>query len=127
MDNNQLNRLMRIARKTNSPVVVLDENQEEMVILPLSSYEALIDEYSDEECGLSEEFFVDEEFEGFDGEIESEESLDEFSIEASDIDLEELPEELESVVQENEGLTAEKGPEIDPESAEEQFYLEPVE
>ncbi|KKR22752.1 MAG: hypothetical protein UU46_C0011G0046, partial [Candidatus Uhrbacteria bacterium GW2011_GWD1_41_16] len=57
MNNQQLERLIRVSRKTGSPVIILDESGEETVLLPLSTYESLLDEglYSFEEDDIFEE------------------------------------------------------------------------
>src|SRR3989339_626686 len=57
MNNHQLERLIRVSRKTGSPVIILDESGEETVLLPLSTYESLLDEglYSFEEDDIFEE------------------------------------------------------------------------
>lgn len=127
MEKQQLDRLMRIARKTNSPVVVLDQNDEEMVILPLSSYEELIDGYLEDDLQIPEEFFEGGEFEGFEGEFESEEPLNEFEIEPEEFEIEELPSELEPVITQEAPSQQVKQVIGEEDLTEEQFYLEPVE
>ena len=127
MEKYQLDRLMRIAQKTNSPVIVLDEGGNEMVVLPLNAYEELIDSYSDEDFELSEEFYSKSDFQGLNEEFESEEQLDEFEIEASGVNIEELSDDIVKENPKIEDFSPENSTKIDAEPAEEQFYLEPVE
>lgn len=61
MNNQQLERLIKVSRKTGSPVIILDESGEETVLLPLSTYESLLDEgmYGFEEDELFENQQID--------------------------------------------------------------------
>ena len=123
MEKHQLDRLMRIAQKTQSPVIVLDENQEEVVILPLSAYEELIDDYTVEDFEFPEEFCTDQDFSDISEEFEVEELIDDSVVKAPDIQLEDLVEEVQELDDEVSILNDESGVEL----SEEQFYLEPVE
>ena len=114
---------MRIAQKTQSPVIVLDENQEEVVILPLSAYEELIDDYTVEDFEFPEEFCTDQDFSDISEEFEVEELIDDSVVKAPDIQLEDLVEEVQELDDEVSILNDESGVEL----SEEQFYLEPVE
>jgi PHD/YefM family antitoxin component YafN of YafNO toxin-antitoxin module len=111
MNKQQLDRLMRIARKTNSPVIILDENKEEMVILPLAAYEHLVD---DALIGIgSFDDYIDENIE---------ESIDLSNQDISEdfADEHENSQEVEAKVNIETQKSNEK-------FDEEQFYLEPIE
>jgi len=127
MEKYQLDRLMSIAQKTNSPVIVLDEDGQEMVVLPLDAYEEMLDCLSGEEFDPSDDGLVDIGLDEFEGGFEPEEELNEFAIEPSELDLSDVQDDLKSMIEENIDLGAENSAQIDAEPAEEQFYLEPVE
>lgn len=137
MEKQQLDRLLRIAKKTNSPVVVLDENAQELVILPIAAYEELLDSYLGEDAedyDDLEEFDLGDDFEGFeelDEELEKSPLLDEVMI-SEDIETDQAVEPgflnepdrfggLASVDHEKDI------PEETQNFSEEQFYLEPIE
>lgn len=129
MNNQQLERLIRVSQKTGSPVIILDESGEEVVLLPLSTYESLLDEglYSFEEEELFNNQIVEQapiidldDIDGVPCQLNQEqESKNEAPISGFASD-----EELGNVA--NTHLNSEK----DDSSAlvdEEQFYLEPIE
>ncbi|MBT3231055.1 hypothetical protein HN358_04755 [Candidatus Uhrbacteria bacterium] len=127
MEKHQLDRIMRIAQKTQSPVIVLDENQEEVVILPLTAYEELIDGYSEDEMELPAEFFTDEDFQEILEDSGTEELLSEPVLESSEMAFEGSEGETEDLGGANKGFEVEKELEEGHDLSEEQFYLEPVE
>ncbi|MFH1611411.1 MAG: hypothetical protein ABIA83_02295 [Patescibacteria group bacterium] len=123
MNKQQIDRLMRIARKTGSPVIILDEDQSETVLLPLSTYEQLID------ASLSEvDFFDDFADNGLQEEIDISGNCDMcgegMADELGDLsEIQELPPRAQDAFsgkKENNAIESEK-------FDEEQFYLEPVE
>ena len=141
MDPHTLQRLLRLAKKTGSPVIMTDQQgSEPSVLLPLDAYEAMID-------GL---MYAEEVFE--DGQMEAFDDFDDVVEDELDIPLQELDQDLpflgeeqdlpegefthsvmhETVVEEvpfdppmpEPAQTTQQPPD---EPGEEQFYLEPIE
>jgi len=135
-----MQRLLRLAKKTGSPVIVTDQDGDEpAVLLPLETYEAMVDGL------IMGEEEVDGEFIDEDWPYSSEETMKntEYSV-PDEVPLQEMDQDLpfpgEEAVSEAPEVTVEDVP-FDPpipeapdqgsakadDLGEEQFYLEPIE
>ena len=117
---------MQIAKKTKSPVIVLDENGQEMVILPLNAYEELLDGEGGEITEFTDELFTDDDFEVNPIELEQVESLQEPAIELKEVEIEKQKSDVVQDIHKTSFQNIEKPAENNTESTEEQFYLEAV-
>jgi len=138
MKNSQLNRVIKLMRRTGDRVVIMDNESEEVVVLlDMDNYEKLlsgerrVEELSEEELlekinrevGLWREHNDDSEFDT--GEVLSEEVL---KPEPAGHPTGEVPEKLIPLQPAHEEAVSEPEPADDlPEEEEEKFYLEPVE
>lgn len=126
MDKHTFSRLMRLAQRTGTPVVVTDtDGQEPAVLLPLETYESMMDALSFDDEGI----------------YDDEEALFPFDVPMQEIDQDAafVGEEFDESVRDDEVVLEDvpfdppipepvqtaKAPADEP--GEEQFYLEPIE
>lgn len=119
MQQNELQRLIRLSKKTGDTLIIGDsQGGESVVILPVDRYEALIDAWAGEAGIPSEEPVM----EMYDQPFEAESDIPELPLEeirkmaASQGDQEIIPEPVKEPISES----------VD-EGEEERFYLEPIE
>lgn len=146
MKDSELQRLIRLARKTGDTLVIADPSGEQSIVLmPVERYEAMVDMQD-----VLEESLLDESFEGdfVESESDVDEAFDGYEGGVEDFDDEVLPVDLEEEVVPaglpmadlEEAPTPAAPTRIEPigqteaapvneefESEEERFYLEPVE